>query len=85
MHIGPNPGNDEAMDILLGGVLLVLGLICWAGQVINWLWPETAIRIALTEPEAEVEPVFWVDTRAEAVERLRTLRIAPRCDHRCPR
>ncbi len=54
------------MDILLGGVLLVLGLICWAGQVVNSLWPETAVRLGLTEPEAAVEPVFWVDTRAEA-------------------
>jgi hypothetical protein len=55
-----------SMDVLLGVVLLVLGLICWGGQVFNWLWPETAARLGLTEAEAAVEPVFWVDTRAEA-------------------
>jgi hypothetical protein len=42
------------------------GSSCWAGQVVNWLWPETAVRLRLTEPEATVEPVFWVDARAEA-------------------
>ena len=55
-----------SMDVLLGVVLLVLGLICWGGQVFSWLWPETAARLGLTEGEAAVEPVFWVDTRAEA-------------------
>jgi hypothetical protein len=54
------------MDIVLGVALLVLGLICWGGQVINWLWPDTAVGLGLTEAEAAVEPVFWADTRAEA-------------------
>ena len=58
--------NDRGMDVLLGVVLLVLGLICWGGQSFNWLAPETAVRLGLTEAETAVEPVFWVDTRAEA-------------------
>ena len=54
------------MDVVLGVVLLVLGLICWGGQVVNWLMPQTAARMGLSEAEDAVEPVFWVDTRAEA-------------------
>ena len=54
------------MDALVGVVLLVLGLICWGGQVFNWLSPERAARMGLSEAEDSVEPVFWVDTRAEA-------------------
>lgn len=54
------------MDVLIGVVIMVLGLMCWCGQVVNWLWPERAVRWGLSENEASVEPVFWVDTRAEA-------------------
>ena len=54
------------MQIVWGIVLVGLGLICWVGQSINWLWPDTAARHGLSEAEADVEPVFWADTRAEA-------------------
>lgn len=54
------------MDVVLGVVLLVLGLICWGGQVVNWLAPEQAAKMGLSEAADSVEPVFWVDTRAEA-------------------
>ena len=54
------------MDVLVGVVLVALGMICWVGQVVNWLWSDGAVRLGLSEAEAEVEPVFWVDTRAEA-------------------
>lgn len=54
------------MGILWGVVLLVLGLICWGGQCISFLWPDTAVRLGLLEAEADVEPVFWADVRGEA-------------------
>ena len=54
------------MDIAWGIVLLVLGLLAWVGQSIVWLWPDTGVRLGLSEAEANVEPVFWADVRGEA-------------------
>ena len=54
------------MQIVWGIVLVGLGLICWVGQSINWVLPDTAARLGLSEAESDVEPVFWADTRAES-------------------
>lgn len=51
---------------LWGSALVLLGLLCWVGQSISWLSPKLASRLGLAEAEEDVEPVFWVDTRAEA-------------------
>jgi hypothetical protein len=59
-------GEEAAVGIFWGVVLVVLSLVCWGGQTLSWLAPEMAARWGLTEAEAEVEPVYWVDIRGEA-------------------
>ncbi|HSF84197.1 MAG TPA: hypothetical protein VLG28_00885 [Acidimicrobiia bacterium] len=54
------------MGIFWGVVLVILGLIGWGGQLLSWLRPATAVRLGVMEAEEDVEPVFWVDIRAEA-------------------
>lgn len=54
------------MEILAGIVLILLSLLCWGGQTISWLFPETAVRLTLMEAEEDVEPVYWADIRGEA-------------------
>ena len=54
------------MGILWGIVVVVLSLLCWGGQAISWLAPETATKLSLMEPEESVEPVYWADIRGEA-------------------
>ena len=55
------------MNLIWGAVLIVFTLIlCWLGQTISALWPAKAEQVGLTEPEADVDPTFYVDVRAEA-------------------
>ena len=54
------------MAIAWGIVLIVSSVLCWGGQVLSWLKPDLALRLALMEAEDTVEPVFWADARAEA-------------------
>jgi hypothetical protein len=54
------------VHIAWGIVIVVLGLLAWAGQLVSWLAPATAVRLSLMEAEADVEPVFWADIRGEA-------------------
>ena len=54
------------MGLAWGIVLVLLAALAWAGQTMAWLAPAWAERRGLTEPEAEVEPVFWADSRGEA-------------------
>lgn len=55
------------MATLWGIVVLVLGLLAWAGQVISWLAPDTAVRLSVMESEDSVEPSFYADVKAEAM------------------
>ena len=56
------------MNIIWGAVLIILTLIlCWLGQVINASSPTLAAKLGLTEPESDVDPTFFVDTRGEAI------------------
>lgn len=55
------------MGVAWGIVLIVLGLLAWAGQVISWFAPSTAERLTLTESEDSVEAVFYGDIRGEAL------------------
>ncbi len=55
------------MTIAWGVVVTILSLIAWVGQLVSWFAPERAVGLGLTEAESEVEPVFWLDTRAEAL------------------
>ncbi len=54
---------------LIWGVILILftGILCWLGQVINAWSPTLAAKIGLAEPEADVDPVYYVDGRGEAI------------------
>lgn len=54
------------MRIAWAIVVLVVSVPCWLGQVVSWLSPDVAVRFSVQEAEAEVEPVFWADARAEA-------------------
>ena len=54
------------MAIAWGIVVLLLSLLCWGGQTIAWLAPDTAVRWGLMEAEDDVEPTFWADIRGEA-------------------
>ena len=56
------------MNIIWGVVLILFTLVvCWLGQVVAALAPALATRLGLTEPEADVDPVFYADVRGEAV------------------
>lgn len=54
------------MKLIFGITIMILAGLAWGGQVMSWLAPQTAVRWGLTEPESEVEPVFWADGRSEA-------------------
>ena len=54
------------MDIIWGILLIVFGLIAWGGQVLSALTPKIAEKLGLIEPEADVDPAFYADTRGEA-------------------
>ena len=54
------------MDIIWGVLLIVFGLIAWGGQVLSGLTPRIAEKLGLIEPESDVDPAFYADTRGEA-------------------
>jgi hypothetical protein len=54
------------MRLIVGPTIMVLAGLCWGGQVLSWLAPETAVRWGFMESETDVEPVFWADLLAEA-------------------
>jgi hypothetical protein len=54
------------VQIFWGIVVTALSLLCWGGQTVVWLAPATAVRLNLSEAEADVEPTYWADIRGEA-------------------
>lgn len=54
------------MNIIWGTILTFISLVGYLGQLITAIWPETAVSLNLTEPEAEVDPTFYADVRGEA-------------------
>ena len=54
------------MRFTFGVIVLLLGLLAWAGQTLSWLVPKTAQKYGLMEAEEDVDPVFWADIRGEA-------------------
>jgi len=54
------------MDIIWGILLIAFGLIAWGGQVLSALTPKFAEKLGLMEPEADIDPAFYADTRGEA-------------------
>ncbi len=65
------------MDIIWGILLIVFGLIAWGGQVLSALTPRISKKLGLIEPEADVDPAFYADTRGEARWDSITLWILP--------
>jgi hypothetical protein len=54
------------MDVTWGLVVVLLSLLCWAGQAISSIAPARAVRLSLMEDEGDVEPAFFADGRGEA-------------------
>jgi hypothetical protein len=56
------------MNIIWGIILILFTLLlCWLGQVINATSPALAAKLGLSEPESDVDPIFFLDGRAEAI------------------
>ncbi len=55
------------MQVGWGIVVVVLSLVCWAGQTVSWVAPTTAESLNLMEAEDDVDPVYWADIRGEAL------------------
>jgi len=56
------------MNIIWGVVLIVFTLIlCWLAQLINAFSPALAIKLGVAEPEDDVDPIFFLDGRGEAI------------------
>ena len=56
------------MNLIWGAILIIFTLIlCWLGQVINASSPTLAARLGLDAPESDVDPIFFVDGRGEAI------------------
>ena len=61
------------MDVFWAVVLVVFGLLAWAGQTMARFAPGTAEKLNLVEREESVEPVYWSDIRGEALWDFLTL------------
>jgi len=55
------------MDVMWGAFLTVLTLIAWAGQVIYAISPQLGAKLGVGEAESDVDPVFYIDARGEAI------------------
>lgn len=56
------------MNLIWGVVLVIFtGVLGWLAQVINAFAPVLAAQWGLNEPESDVDPTFFVDTRGEAI------------------
>ena len=55
------------MNIIWGIILLLVSGLAYFGQVIATFWPETAVKLSLTEAKADVDPTFDVDGQGEAM------------------
>jgi len=56
------------MNLIWGIILIIFTMILgWFAQIINALSPTLAGRLGLNEPESDVDPTFFVDTRGEAI------------------
>ncbi len=65
------------MNTLWGAILTTFGLIGWIGQTITVFFPKLAVKLELTEPEADVDPAFYADVRGEALWDMLILWILP--------
>lgn len=61
------------MSVVWGVVVVALSTVCWGGQIVASLAPDSAQRLGLVEHETDVDPVFWADGRGEALWDAMTL------------
>jgi len=54
------------MILIWAIIALIFSLFCWGGQAITLFWPATAVKLGLTEAEADVDPAYYADLRGEA-------------------
>jgi len=54
------------MHIIWGVILTIISGIGYFGQLVSAFWPDTAVKLGLTESEADVDPAFFADMRGEA-------------------
>jgi hypothetical protein len=54
------------MYIVWGVILFIISSIDYFGQLVSALWPATAEKLGLTEPQVDVDPTFHADVRGEA-------------------
>ena len=55
------------MKLIWGIFLTVLTLVAWIGQVIYALSPSLGAKLGVGEAEADVNSVFYIDARGEAI------------------
>ena len=65
------------MNIIWGIIVIIISLIGWLGQAITILSPTTAVKLGVTEPEADVDPTFHADGLGEAFWDMVTLWVLP--------
>ena len=54
------------MNLVWGGILIIISSIGYFGQLISAFWPGTAEKLGLTEPESAIDATFHADGRGEA-------------------
>ena len=56
------------MNLIWGAILVIFTLVLgWLAQVINAFSPALAAQLGFNEPESDVDPTFFIDTRGEAI------------------
>ena len=55
------------METLWGVCVILLGLVAWLGQLICAIAPNMGARLGLGDAESDVDPVFYIDERGEAI------------------
>ena len=55
------------MEVIWGAFVTVVTFIGWAGQAIYAISPHLGAKLALGEAETDVDPIFYIDARGEAI------------------
>lgn len=55
------------MNLIWGAILTIFSLLGWLMQAITTFLPKVAASLGLTEPESDVDPIFYADVRGEAI------------------
>lgn len=55
------------METLWAVCVILVGLVAWLGQLICAAAPKLGVRLGLGEAESDIDPVFYIDGRGEAM------------------